>query len=135
MRQCTATAEVTALDLLVAILAGQGSVSSAELPGASEPLRCELGLWHEGDHADHVWDWGHQPTHALWARWNVDGSVRFASLPWCGTNCPSDEVCTLYRDHARDHSWNVHDPATEALRRKVLAENAGWLDRLTRKPH
>ncbi|MER6527611.1 hypothetical protein [Streptomyces sp. NPDC001508] len=61
--------------------------------------------------------------------------MRFESLRWCETNrLPDDDACTLYQAHAREHSWDVRDPETEALRRCILANYSGWLARLTRKP-
>ncbi|WP_236246416.1 MULTISPECIES: hypothetical protein [unclassified Streptomyces] len=61
--------------------------------------------------------------------------MRFESLRWCECNrLPDDDACTLYLDHAREHSWDVRDPETEALRRSVLTDHAGWLARFTGKP-
>ncbi|MFD4141594.1 hypothetical protein [Streptomyces sp. NPDC058572] len=137
MRQCTATAEVPFAELLIAILAGQKRVLGEDFDYAPDTARCELGLWHEGGHAAFVWDWKqHKPEEGLWARWVTEGPMRFESLTWCGiTDGPDgDEACTLYRHHAREHSWNVRDPEFEAFRRRVLAEHAGLLARLTRKP-
>ncbi|WP_244190636.1 hypothetical protein [Streptomyces caeruleatus] len=129
-----ATAEVPSGPLLLAILAGQGRVSDGELVDVPETARCELGLWHGDEHAAFVWDWEHKPTDALWARWTPDGTMRFESLTHCEAEGGADgDACTLYRDHSRDHSWNVVDPEMESLRRRVLAENAGLLAWLTRK--
>lgn len=133
MRQCTATAVVIPRELLLAVLAGQGHVSTEELFADAHPLRCELALWHEGKHADHVWDWPHEHMHALWARWATDGGMQFESVAWCGTNRTVDEdPCTLYQGHEREHSWALRDPETEAAQRSALAEYAGLLARLTR---
>jgi hypothetical protein len=126
MRQCTVTADVPPGLLLFAVLTGQERVSDSELGDAPRTVRCELGLWHEGEHADWVWDWPKNPKEALWARWVAEEPMRFESLPWCETfNRPEDVACCLYRDHARDHSWNVFAPETEALRQRVIAENPG----------
>ncbi|MFJ6568063.1 hypothetical protein ACIQNU_11605 [Streptomyces sp. NPDC091292] len=116
MRQCQATAVVPPERLLFAILAGQGRVLSSELEYATARARCELPLHHPGQHADHVWDWNHQPTHALWARWTTGGTTRFESLPWCETpGGPDADACTLYRDHPHPHSWTLtDDPRSEA---------------------
>lgn len=135
MRQCTAICDVPPASLVTAILAGQGRVSGHDLAGAPDRVRCELALWHEGEHADHVWDWRERPSHALWARWTTQETMRFETLHWCETpGGPAGDACTLYRGHARDHSWNVHDPETEALRRSVQADPAGWTARLTGRP-
>ncbi|MFF2845874.1 hypothetical protein ACFVT5_06035 [Streptomyces sp. NPDC058001] len=137
VRQCTATADVPLVGLLFAILAGQGRVLDSELDHAPLRARCELGHEHDGEHADHVWDWDHKPTHALWARWNTDATIRFETLHWCETQSeggPDDDACTLYLNHAQEHSWNVHDPETEAPHREALAENALMIRRLGRKP-
>ena len=138
MRQCTATADVIPHALLSAVLAGQRQVSPEDLSACPQTLWCELALWHEGEHADHVWDWPNEHTHALWARWTTDGEMRFESVPWCETNRTADEdPCTLYRGHAREHSWALHDPETEAARRRALVEHAGllaWPTRSLRKP-
>ncbi|MFF2846866.1 hypothetical protein ACFVT5_11090 [Streptomyces sp. NPDC058001] len=125
MRQCEATAHVPPAGLLFAVLAGQGRVLGSELAYTPPRVRCELGLGHDGEHADHVWDWDHQPAHALWARWTTGQPLRFESLPWCETLGGSDaDACTLYWDHSRAHSWAVHDPETEALRRQIVEEHA-----------
>ncbi|MFJ6568906.1 hypothetical protein ACIQNU_15910 [Streptomyces sp. NPDC091292] len=117
MRQCEATTDVPPDGLLFAILAGQGRVLSSELEHAPQRARCELGHQHHGEHADHVWDWDQKPTHALWARWNTDGTARFENLHWCKTEGgPDGDACTLHRDHTHEHSWHVHDPGTETLR-------------------
>ncbi|KUN94037.1 hypothetical protein [Streptomyces caeruleatus] len=135
MRQCTATADVQMAPFLFAILAGQARLKSEDFDTyAPDATRCELGLWHEGEHAGFVWDWEHKPQEALWARWTADGAMRFESLAHCEIEGgPDGDACTLYRDHPRDHSWNVVDPEMEAFRRRVLAENAGMLAWLTRK--
>jgi hypothetical protein len=136
MRQCTATAEVPFTELLIAVLAGQKRVLGQDLDGAPDTARCELGLWHGDEHAAFVWDWEYKPTEALWARWTPDGTMRFETLRHCETEGGADgDACTLYRDHAREHSWNVVDPELEAFRRRVLAEHAGLIARLTRKPN
>ncbi|MFF2848756.1 hypothetical protein ACFVT5_20880 [Streptomyces sp. NPDC058001] len=120
MRQCEATTPLPPLGLLFAILAGQGRVLGNDLEYAPTHVRCELGTRHQGEHADHVWDWDHQPTHALWARWDIGGTLRYESLHWCETpGGPEGDACTLYRDHARRHSWAVHDPETDALLREA----------------
>ncbi|MCF1595404.1 hypothetical protein [Streptomyces muensis] len=121
-------------DLTFAILAGQGRVTSYALNDAPDMVRCELGLWHEGEHAAFVWDWEHKPTEALWARWTPDGAIRFESLTHCEIEGgPDGDACYLYLDHPHEHSWNVSDPKVEAYRRRFLAENAGLLAWLTRK--
>lgn len=136
MRQCAATAEVPPAQLLLAILAGQHRVSDNELVDAPWSARCELALWHEGEHADYVWEWRDKPTQGLWARWATGGPMRFGTLTWCEIpDGPDSDACTLYRDHARDHSWNVFDPKVEAFRRRVLAENAELIARLSGKPN
>ncbi|AEW94092.1 hypothetical protein SCATT_17210 [Streptantibioticus cattleyicolor NRRL 8057 = DSM 46488] len=128
MRQCIATAAAPPEQLLVAILAEQSCVSTSDLKYATFDLRCELGLWHEGEHADHVWEWEDGMAPPLWARWTADGLLRFECLSWCeAPHLTRDEVCTLFQDHPREHSWNVADPRIEALRRRVLAEGAGWI--------
>ncbi|MFF2845044.1 hypothetical protein ACFVT5_01760 [Streptomyces sp. NPDC058001] len=120
--------------LLFAVLAGQGRALSSQLEYAPLRVRCELGLWHEGEHADHVWDWPDGMAPPLWARWDTGGAMRFESRPWCETEGgPDGDACTLYRDHAREHSWNVLDPETESLRRRALAESAQLMKRLGRK--
>jgi hypothetical protein len=103
VRQCTVTADVPPGELLLAMLAGQRRVSDCDIGRVPLTVRCELGLWHEGDHADWVWDWDHRPTHALWARWVADEPMRFESLPWCETPDtpdidPNTIYCALYRD-------------------------------------
>ncbi|MFJ6568140.1 hypothetical protein ACIQNU_11990 [Streptomyces sp. NPDC091292] len=114
MNQCQATAHVPPAALLFAILAGQGRVLSSELAYAPTRTHCELGHDHPGEHADHVWDWDHTPTHALWARWTTGQPLRYENLPWCETpGGPDSDACTLYRDHPHPHSWSVHAPATE----------------------
>ncbi|MBL1096828.1 hypothetical protein [Streptomyces coffeae] len=136
MRQCTATAEVPLTELLIAILAGQKRVTDSDLAYAPDTVRCELGVWHEDGHAAFVWDWEkHKPREGLWARWTPDGTMRFESLTWCGIpgSPDGDDACTLYLDHAREHSWKVRDPELEAFSRRVFAENAGLIARLTRK--
>jgi hypothetical protein len=126
MRQCTVTADVPLDLLLFAVLAGQKRVSDSELGDTPRTVRCELGLWHEGEHADWVWDWPENPKEALWARWVAEKPMRFESLPWCGTFSARDDVaCGLYREHARNHSWDVFDPKIEVIRREVIAENPG----------
>ncbi|WP_263167698.1 hypothetical protein [Streptomyces sp. SCSIO ZS0520] len=100
--------------------------------GSPEPfplLRCELQIWHEGPHADQVWDeWGCDPVVALWARWDEGIPVRCEPVPWCE---PGDNVaCDFFRDHFGEHSWNVHDPEWEALAERV-AEQADFLDRVS----
>ncbi|WP_445395259.1 hypothetical protein ACSMX9_18395 [Streptomyces sp. LE64] len=119
MRKCTAAAEVPHRDVFLAILAGQGRVSTSDLARIPRKLRCELGLWHEGEHADHVWDWDHRPSHALWVRWSPDGAgSRLESLPWCEAARPArDEACTLYWEHDHHHSWELRDPEYESLAR------------------
>jgi hypothetical protein len=135
MRQCTATADVPPEQLLFAVLAGQKRVSGSELFDAPRTVRCELGLWHEGEHSDHVWDWEDKPAEALWARWVAEEPMRFESLPWCETpGGPHDDACILCQDHARHHSWSVFDPEVEAQYQRIRAEYAGWLKALTRKP-
>ncbi|KUN99057.1 hypothetical protein [Streptomyces caeruleatus] len=135
MRQCTATAEVLLTDILIAILAGQGQISSQDCEDIPDTARCQLGLWHGDEHADFVWEWEHKPHEGLWARWTPDGVMRFESLAHCEITDGSDDgdACWLYRDHAREHSWALRDPAMEAFRRQVLAENAGLLAWLTRQ--
>ncbi|MFF2849549.1 hypothetical protein ACFVT5_24915 [Streptomyces sp. NPDC058001] len=119
MHQCEATTPVPPLGLLFAILAGQGRALGNDLAHAPTRAHCELGHGHDGEHADHVWDWDHQPTHALWARWNNGDTPRYESLPWCETaDGPQNDACTLYRDHPHPHAWALHDPGTEALLRK-----------------
>jgi len=106
------------------------------LGAAPGRVRCELGVWHEGDHAAYVWDQADAPRHALWVRWNPDGDVlRFENLHWCEVDEPisGDNACTLYREHASGHSWSLRDPDTEALDRQVRAENAGWLKQFARE--
>ncbi|MCX5423166.1 hypothetical protein [Streptomyces sp. NBC_00078] len=121
-------------ELLLAVLAGQKRIFGEDLDAALDTARCELGLWHGDEHAAFVWEWEHKPSEALWACWTPDGAMRFESLRHCETEGGSDgDACTLYRGHAREHSWNVVDPATEAFRRRVLAENAGLLAWLARK--
>ncbi|MFJ9748690.1 hypothetical protein [Streptomyces chartreusis] len=124
-------------ELLIAILAGQQRVLSEDFEYAPDTVRCELGLWHEGEHAAFVWDWERRkPEEGLWARWTPDGAMRFESLPWCGVEGGVDgDACTLYRDHAREHSWDVVDPATAALRRRVLADTARLLLLPTKEPN
>ncbi|MFJ6573123.1 hypothetical protein ACIQNU_37515 [Streptomyces sp. NPDC091292] len=134
MRQCEATAEVPRAALLYAIFAGQGRIYGDDLSYTPRWARCELGLWHEGEHADHVWDWPDGMAPPLWARWHTGETLRFECLPWCETQGGKDgDACTLYRDHAREHAWNVHDPETESLRRRVLAEGAQLIRRIRRK--
>ncbi|WP_445400520.1 hypothetical protein ACSMX9_05940 [Streptomyces sp. LE64] len=121
MRKCTAATEVPHGDVFLAILAGQGRVGAADLARIPRRLRCELGLWHEGEHADHVWDWDHRPTHALWVRWATDGAAatRLESLPWCeAAGAAREETCTLFWGHPRHHGWQLRgDPAEESLAR------------------
>jgi hypothetical protein len=135
MRQCTATAEVPVAELLTVVLAGQHRVTGQDFDTyAPHAVRCELGLWHGGEHAAFVWEWEHEPREALWARWTPDGTMRFESLTHCEIEGGAGgDACWLYLDHPRDHSWNVSDPEVEAFRRRVLAENAGLLGWLTRK--
>jgi hypothetical protein len=130
MRQCTSTADVPLDLLLFAVLAGQKRVSDGELDYAPRTVRCELGRWHEGEHADWVWDWSDKPKEALWARWTAEGPMRFESLPWCETPSRPDkgDVCGLYQDHAEKHSWDVFAPEIEAIRRQVIADNPGWFN-------
>ncbi|MFF2850213.1 hypothetical protein ACFVT5_28320 [Streptomyces sp. NPDC058001] len=124
MRQCEATTHVPPAGLLVAILAGQGRVLGSELAYTPPRVRCELGHGHDGEHADHVWDWDHKPTHALWAHWTTAQPLRFESLPWCEAIGGVDQdACTLYWDHVAPHAWDLHDPVTEALRRLVITEH------------
>ncbi|MCD9874262.1 hypothetical protein [Streptomyces guryensis] len=62
--------------------------------------------------------------------------MRFETLPWCEIpGGPDGDACTLYRDHTRNHSWNVFDPKIEALRRRTLAENAELIAWLSGKPN
>ncbi|MFJ6568207.1 hypothetical protein ACIQNU_12335 [Streptomyces sp. NPDC091292] len=137
MRQCTATADVPRAALLFAVLAGQGRIYGDDLGYAPRRVRCELGLRHEGEHADHVWDWPDGLAPPLWARWDTGGTLRFESLPWCGSEGGRyGDACALYRDHAPAHSWSVRDPDTESLRRRVLGESGPlirWLRRKRRK--
>lgn len=135
MRQCTSTADVQMAPYLLAILAGQQRVTDEDLALTTDAARCELGLWHEDEHAGFVWDWEHKPDEALWARWTPDGgAMRFESLKYCEIEGgPDGDACTLYRDHTREHSWALRDPEMESFRRRVLAENAGWLAQFTRK--
>lgn len=138
MRQCTATAEVTFPELLIAILAGQKRVTGEDCEDTSDTARCELGLWHGDEHAAFVWDWReHKPQEGLWARWTPDGTMRFESLRHCEISDDSgdDEACMLYRRHPGEHSWALRDPETEALRRRVLAEGAGVIELLSSKPN
>jgi hypothetical protein len=63
-------------------------------------------------------------------RWAAEEPMRFESLPWCETpDTPHNDVntmpCTLYRDHAGSHSWDVFDPEEEALRR-TLTDSPEW---------
>jgi hypothetical protein len=108
--------------------------SRGTLPGkrrrhAPHMVRCELCLWHDGEHADLVWDWTDRPTHGLWARWVAEEPMRFESLPWCETSGgPHNQACGLYRDHVSEHSWDVFAPEIETIRRKVVAENPGWFN-------
>ncbi|MFJ6573881.1 hypothetical protein ACIQNU_41460 [Streptomyces sp. NPDC091292] len=117
MRPCQATTPLPPTPLLFAILAGQGRVLGSDLADAPTRARCELAHHHPGEHADHVWDWGHQPSHALWARWTTeDATPRYENLPWCETlGGPDDDACTLYSPHPDPHSWNITDPETEPL--------------------
>ncbi|MFJ2906527.1 hypothetical protein [Streptomyces sp. NPDC087212] len=134
MRQCTATAKLDPGNFARAILAGQGSLDTADLVGTSLTVECELGLWHASTHAAHTWDWRAQPEYALWARWTPDGTLEFESLRWCqGMERPEKEdgACGLFLDHALEHSWNVKDPAFEALRQNVLSNLDAWYARLT----
>ncbi|MFF2845264.1 hypothetical protein ACFVT5_02880 [Streptomyces sp. NPDC058001] len=134
MRQCKAAADVPRAALLFAILAGQGRVYGNDLGYAPLRVRCELGLWHKGEHADHAWDWPDGMAPPLWARWDTGGIMRFESLPWCETEGgPDGDACTLYREHALEHAWNVHDPEIESLRRRALAETALMIQRLRGK--
>ncbi|MFJ6573134.1 hypothetical protein ACIQNU_37570 [Streptomyces sp. NPDC091292] len=135
MRQCKATADVHPGFLVFAILAGQGHVYGNDLERAPSLARCELGLWHEGEHSDHVWDWPDSAAPPLWVHWNAGHTMRFESLAWCETpGGPDGDACKLYRDHAREHSWDLFDPETEALRRRVHTEWAQLIKRLGRKP-
>ncbi|MFJ6568688.1 hypothetical protein ACIQNU_14785 [Streptomyces sp. NPDC091292] len=110
MRECQATNPVPPTPLLFAILAGQGRVLGNDLQYAPIHTHCELAHGHPGQHADHVWDWDHNPTHALWARWTTGQPLRFESLPWCESpGGPDADACTLFRDHPHPHSWAVHD--------------------------
>lgn len=124
MRQCVAVRSLP-LGVLAVTLPGGGS---AEIVAPLDPwLRCELGMWHEGEHADHLQDWPDDPVHAVWARWVQDGPLRVESVAWCGVNSPDGETaCTLYRDHERAHSWRVTDPRVEALRRDMERIPAAW---------
>jgi hypothetical protein len=127
MRQCTVSADVEPLGFLLAVLAGQRRVTDSELGDASGVVRCELGLWHEGEHAAWVWDWPDRPSEALWARWVVDEPMRFESVPWCEvTSEPDGDACGLYLGHARSHSWDVSAPEAEALRGRLQAGECPW---------
>ncbi|MFJ6572689.1 hypothetical protein ACIQNU_35295, partial [Streptomyces sp. NPDC091292] len=100
-----------------AILAGQGRVLGNDLAHTPTHTHCELAHGHPGQHADHVWDWDHKPSHALWARWDTqDATPRYENLPWCETpGGPDADACTLYLDHPHPHSWTLTDPdAAEA---------------------
>ncbi|MFF2845138.1 hypothetical protein ACFVT5_02235 [Streptomyces sp. NPDC058001] len=115
MHPCQATTPVPPVPLLFAILDGQGRVLGNDLEYAPTRTHCELALGHPGEHADHVWDWDHEPDRALWARWDTGGAMRFESVRWCETSGgPDADACTLYREHAQGHSWSLRDPATEA---------------------
>ncbi|MFJ6569919.1 hypothetical protein ACIQNU_21105 [Streptomyces sp. NPDC091292] len=108
MRECQATTPVPPAPLLFAILAGQGRVLGNDLH--LTPTHCELAHGHPGQHADHVWDWDHRPSHALWARWTTGGAIRFESLHWCEIEGgPDADACTLYLDHPHPHSWSLTD--------------------------
>ncbi|MFE9660293.1 hypothetical protein [Streptomyces sp. NPDC005955] len=117
----------------MAILRGQPRVNSRELDLLVPPrLRCELALWHEGEHADHVWDCEGQVTHGIWVRWGADDTSRTESLLWCDVSrVADDEVCTLYKGHDRGHSWSLRDPVMEKHFRQLLAENPAWAAVLT----
>ncbi|MFF2845638.1 hypothetical protein ACFVT5_04830 [Streptomyces sp. NPDC058001] len=136
MHQCEATTAVPPVALLVAILAGQGRVLGNDLGYAPTRARCELGTRHQGEHADHVWDWDHEPTHALWARWNTGSVLRYESLPWCETaGGPQNDACTLYWNHPHPHAWALHDPETDALLRKALAPRPDLPQRPKQEPN
>ncbi|MFD8935882.1 hypothetical protein ACFV0R_11565 [Streptomyces sp. NPDC059578] len=135
MRKCTAAAEVPHRDVLFAILAAHRRVTSADLARVPNGLRCELALAHEGEHADHVWDWDHRPSHALWARWTADGTTRLESVPWCEAAHPSaDEACTLYGDHGGAHAWELSDPEYETFVRRLCAQAPEWEALLRARP-
>lgn len=91
--------------------------------------RCELALWHEGDHCAYVKELG--ITRHEWARWVTDvAAVKLEIAPACEAESDDDpvkqQVCYLQQAHPREHSWQLYDPVHRKEQKEAMRMHPNW---------